>query len=164
MTGGSAFDFVTSNRSEQQQQQQQQLPSFGRSNVMNGMTPIGPSYTGSSSSQSASRQMSNNGFDSRPIVSNGFGGGGGNSSVNGFERSISGNLFEPVMHGGGSSGSNGFSRQMSMPSNLCDQGNVSNGFGNGRSNGAGGDNYRYFEITIFFLLFILPLYLKWFKL
>jgi hypothetical protein len=138
MTGGSAFDFATSNRSDQQQQQQQQLPSFGGSRGMNGMNPIGPSYTGSSSSQSSSRQMSNNGFDSRPTVSNGFGGGGGNSSANGFERSISGNMFDSVIHGGSSS--NGFSRQMSMPSNLCDHGNVSNGFGNGRNNGSGGDN------------------------
>jgi len=105
---------------------------------MNGMNPIGPAYTGSSSSQSTSRQMSNNGFDSRPTVSNGFGGGGGNSSANGFERSISGNMFDSVIHGGSSS--NGFSRQMSMPSNLCDHGNVSNGFGNGRNNGSGGDN------------------------
>jgi len=135
MGGGSAFDFVAGNRSDQSQ-----LLQYGRSN--GGMNPIGSFGGGnggnvggssSSSTSNSSRMMGSNGFDSRPIVSNGFGqsvnGGNGGS---GFERSMSG-AFEPILSG---STSNGFNRQMSMPNNLCDHGgSVSNGFGNSRSNG-----------------------------
>ena len=68
MSSGNAFDFGSGNRPEQQQQQQQQqLPNFGRSNGM-----FGGSFATSTSSSSSSRMMGSNGFDSRPITSNGF--------------------------------------------------------------------------------------------
>jgi hypothetical protein len=115
MSSGNSYDFNAGLREQQQQQQ----PSFGRSNGMNPAGTIG-SFAGSSSSSSSSRMMSSNGYEGRAMGSNGF-----NSSVNGsgFERSVSGNLFEPL-----GSSSNGFSRQMSMPSNLCDQVPISQNF------------------------------------
>ena len=139
MSGGSAFDFSTGSRSEQPQQ----LLQYGRSN--GGINPIGSFGGGggsSSSTSNSSRMMGSNGFDSRPIVSNGFGSSvnGGNGSA--FERSMSG-AFEPIMSG---SSSNGFNRQMSMPTNLCDHGggSASNGFGNSRSNGLNSsEGFRY---------------------
>ena len=140
MSSGNAFDFGSGNRPEQQQQQQQQqLPNFGRSNGM-----FGGSFATSTSSSSSSRMMGSNGFDSRPITSNGFATSvsGGSSA---FERSISGNLFDPMMSGSSSNGG-GFNRQMSMPTNLCDHaGSVSNGFGSNRTNGSGSgnDGFRY---------------------
>ena len=142
MTGGSAFDFGGSRPEQQQQQQQQQMSSFGRSNSIN-QAPIG-SFSTSSSSQ---RNQMSNGFDSRPLVSNGFNGSTINngSSMSSFERSISGNLFDSG-HANNSVNNGSFSRQMSMPSNLCDQGGVSNGFGGGNSrhmNGGGENNYRF---------------------
>ena len=143
MTGGNAFDFGSGNRSDQPQ-----LLQYGRSN--GGINPIGSFGGGggggggsgsSSSTSNSSRMMGSNGFDSRPIVSNGFGSSvnGGNGSA--FERSMSG-AFEPILSG---SSSNGFNRQMSMPTNLCDQGgSMSNGYGSSRSNGINSsEGFRY---------------------